>query len=813
MTQLLPALRALRRDPLFALLAIGILAVGIAANVSVFTVVNSVLLKPIPYPAGDRMERIRIGLPGILAGWYPFSIPDIGFLRENNRIFERVAGTYLTDTDLSGGITPIRVEGARMEAEMWPMVGTAMSLGRAYTVDEDRRGDAVLVISHGLWRRVFGGDPNILGRRIEVDRKAYSIIGVLPREFTFRPIGESREHEADVFFPASFTKAELSNIADNYNWTVLATRKPGVSNEQVTQELERMAGAILSHYPAAFPGKKLALLTTPLKELAVGKVEVLLWLLLASVGAVFLIGCANIGSLLVARNLARQQEYAVRKALGATSSDLFRASLLEGLLLAIPGVAIGMALAMAGVNALLRLAPPQLPRLNEITMEPLVALFAMALAGGAAVFFSVFPVWQASRTELGAGSSAAFRSGSKGGTATREAMRLGGLLVTVEVALCLALVGATGLLGRTYWNLLAADPGFRPAQIVAFEIVPAEAAYPKPTDRKQFFDRLDAKLAEQPALSELAFASSSPLSSSWFRLFMLEGQRDLSGKKPQMTQHTIISPNYFDLMGVRLIAGRGFTPADREGAQPVVVINETLAKQFFPGGNPLGKRVRFGPPDGKEPLETIVGVVADTARSSLKEDPMPQTYQSFLQVPVGARTYFVKSASGAGVVGSSVLRKVAALDPNQVVARFRTLREVMDRQAALGRFQMTLLGIFGGVALLLAVSGIFGVLAHQVNRQVREIGIRMALGADGRATLGLVLVQGLKPVVAGIALGLGLLWAAQKSLESLLFGVKPDDAKTIGAAVGLLLLAALAAATIPAWRAVRLEPAKALRAD
>lgn len=467
MTNLIASWRTLRRDPMFAVLAVLILAVGIAANVSVFTVVNSVLLKPLPYAGAERLHRVRVGLQGIAPGLYPFSAADVDFFRTNVQVFERVGSYHVRPVDLSGGVSPTRVSGARMEAELWPILSTPMALGRSYTVEEDRHGDRVVVISHGLWQRLFGGDAAVLGRKIELNRRAYSVIGVLPKSFTFRPLAVESEKTTEVFFPASFTKEELGTIGDNFAYRVVGLLREGVSAAQAERDLDRVAGMLLTRYPAKFPVKKLLLRADRLDEAVVGDAKMLLLVLLLSVGAVFLIACANIGSLLVAKSLARQEEMAVRKALGASPMDLFRASLAEGLWIALPGAVLGLLLALVGVEAMVGLAPATLPRVDEIRVEPVVGLFAAVLSMGAALFFSVFPVLQASRMDPGA-----IRSSAKGGTQSRQAVKLGGALVAVEVALCLALLGATGLLARTYRNLLETSPGFVAKQLVAFDMEP-----------------------------------------------------------------------------------------------------------------------------------------------------------------------------------------------------------------------------------------------------------------------------------------------------------------------------------------------------
>ena len=804
------AWRNLRRDWIFSTVAIAILAIGVAANTSVFTLINTILFKPLPYREPAGLVHLEESLPDLIAGEYPFSAPDVGELRNRSKSFVELAASSSQEMDLSGSIEPTRVNGAHLEAQAWKMLGVAPLLGRLFDEGEDRRGDRVLVLSYAAWQRYFNGDPTVIGRGVDVDRRAYTIQAVMPNGFVFPPPGmESRDKRVDLWLPMSFTKSDLASLGDNYNNLVLARLKPGLTSKQLQDDLARVGNEIKATYPAGFPGGPLKIASTPLMEEVVGDLRGLFWLLISSVGAVLLIGCANIASLLLVRTVARRDEFAVRKALGATSWHLLRASLAEALLIAIPGGALGLLSSVWALELLIRLAPRSLPRLEELSIDWRVAVFTLAVSLLAALFFSLAPAWQASRTDPGA-----LRNGDKGGTQSRGALRLGHALVSLEVALCIMLLGATGLLIETYRNLLQTNPGFQAGRLLAFQIAPQAAAYGNDTGQHvAFFARLDSKLSALPGLKSFSYADGAPLSSGWQRIFMLESQKEISSRAPQMTNHILASPGHFENLGIRVLSGRSFNWSDREGQAPVCLINQTLSKLFFPNGDAVGKRLKIGGPAGDAPLSTIIGIVADTKRNELNEKPMPQTYEPILQNQARSRTYFLRTQQQPESLAGPVREIVRSLDPRQVVAEMQSMEEVIEDKAASKKFQMLLLSVFGAAALLLAVTGIFGVIANMVTRQTREIGIRMALGASPVQILAMILRCGLTPVMLGVVIGLYGLIAIGKSLESFLYGVKPGDPITLGVATGVLLISAIAAMLIPARRAVLVSPSVAIRGE
>ena len=803
------SLRSLRRDWLFSLATIAILSIGIAANTSVFTLINTILLKPLPYRAPGELMHVETSLPDILPIQIPFSSPDVRQFRQRTKAFAEVAAVTARELDLSGPIEPVRINAARLEAQTWNMLGVPPLLGRLFDVDEDVRADRLIVLSYGLWQRQFGGDPNIVGRGVDVDRRAYTITAVMPKGFVYPPPSlKTVGQPAEAWVPMSFTKEELSNPGDNFNNTVIARRHPGLAPQAIEQDLARVGREILTTYPAGNPVKKLNFPATPLLDEVVGDSRSLLVLLVACVGGVLWIGCANIASLMLAKAAGRREEYAVRKALGATTWQLMRQSFAEALLLAIPGACLGLLLAAWGIEILVQLAPSGLPRLDEVSVDVRVAGFTLLLSIFSALAFALAPAWQASRADPGP-----MRGGSKGGSQSKGSLRLGHALVSVEVALCFVLLGATGLLIETYRNLLATDPGFSPRKLLAFEVAPRPAAYGESLEQRMaFFERLDQKLATLPGLKGISYADAAPLAMARRRIFLLEGQRFLAAKVPQDTHHSVISPGHFANIGARLLEGREFLPTDRAGSQPVCIVNRTLARKFFPTGA-LGKRIRFGGPDSNAPLLTIVGVVDDFKVNELDEKPAVQSFEAILQQPSAARTYFLKTTSDPAPLAQPVRDAIRALDASQVVAQLRTMEQVIDTKAASRKFQMLLLSVFGGAALLLAFTGIFGVIANTIERQTKEIGIRMALGAGPLETLRLVLWRALRPVLLGLGLGIVAFEAAGKAMETFLYGVRPGDPTALGVAATVMLLAALAAIWFPARWAVSVSPSTALRAD
>ncbi|WP_031499309.1 ABC transporter permease [Bryobacter aggregatus] len=784
------AFRALRRDLLFAGFAISILAIGIGANTTVFTLLNTILLKPLPYREPAQLVQLTESLPDIAAGGYPFSAPDVIELRKRNRSLRELAACANMEFDLSGKVDPMRLRGAKVEAQLWPMLGVAPVMGRVFDEAEERRDDKVAVLSYATWQGVFGGDPELIGKTLDLDRESYRIVAVMPRGFQYPPLAAKH---AEIWVPLSFTQRQLADLGNNYYNRVVARRRDGVGDLKLQEDLKRVGAEIRATYPAAFPGKLLTIAATPLMEDAVGNTRGLLGLLAASVGCVLLIGCANIGSLMLAKAVARRDEFAVRKALGATGWHLLKASATEGLLVAIPGAALGLLLASWGIEILVRLAPESLPRLAEVSVDWRVALFAMAMSLVTTLLFSLAPAWQASRSDPGL-----VRTQSRG------ALRLGSGLVAVEVALCLVLLGVTGLLMQSYWNVLHVDPGFRPERLLSFEI---NSKSPK------LYEQLDPLLAALPGVQSMSYADAAPLNLGWQQIFGMEGQTSIPANTPQMSFHGLVSAGHFENLGIRLLSGRGFGPGDREGQPLVCVINETFSKQFYPKGDAIGRALRFGGLDASFPLVRIVGVVADTKRSSLSEAPAPQTYQPMLQVPVPRRSYFLRTAIAPDRLAHSVRQVVHSVDRKQVVAEMHSMEERIDQKAAGRKFQMLLLSVFGVAALLLAVTGIFAVIANLVARQSKEIGLRMALGAGRAETLGMVLRRGFALVVVGIGIGVAGLWLCGKQMESFLYGVAPGNLWSVSGAIAVMLLAAIAAIALPALRAVRINPAVALRGD
>ncbi len=802
-------LRALRRDWVFTLAAIAIMSVAIAANSSVFTLVNTILLKPLSYSDPERIVRLETSLPDIVPDDIPFSTPDVYKFRERSRAFSAMAAFISRELDLSGAIEPTRIPAARVEGELWQLIGAKPLMGRLFDPAEDRRGDRHLVISHALWKRLFSSDPNVIGRGIDVNRQAYTITAVMPPGFVFPPPGlDTGDSPAEAWVPISFTKDQLLAVADQFNNGVIAKLNPGVSATALDQELRRLATDIKATYPAELPLKRFAFHASPLIDQVVGDTRGLLLLLLACVGGVLLIGAANISSLMLARAVGRAEEFAVRKALGASTWQLLRQSFLESLFIAIPGSLIGLLLTAWSIDLLIRLAPASLPRMGEVTLDWRVTVFTLAISIGAAFLFALAPAWQASRTDPGS-----IRGGAKGGSQSRQSLRLGLALVSVEVALCFMLLGATGLLVATWRNILDTDPGFAPRKLLAFEVSPRSAVYGEGMDkRKIFFDRLDQSLATIPGIERIAWSDAAPLAIGWRRIFLREGQTTLAADVPQITVHSLISPGYFSTIGARLVAGREFYSTDRTGSQPVCIVSQTLARKFFPNGA-IGQRIRFGGPGDNAPLNTIIGVVADIKVNELNEGPMVQTFEPILQHPANDRTYLLKATGDPSSLAAAARAAVRSIDPGQVVANVRTMNEVIDRKAARRKFQMLLLGVFASAALLLAFTGIFAVIANTIQRQTREIGIRMALGATSGTTLKLILYRALRPVLTGLALGFVGFLAAGRAIESFLFQVTPRDPLAISLAAGVLLLAAVLAIIVPARRAMRVNPAVSLRAD
>jgi putative ABC transport system permease protein len=817
------AFRLLRRAPLFSALAISTLALAIGANTAIFSVVNGVLLRPLPYPNADRLvlmyERVSPQAP-----LFGFSPPDFIAFRDRARSFEQMAAYGTAEFELSGVEQPERIPAAKISAELMQVLGTGPALGRAFTRAEDAGRQLVAILSDGLWRRKFGGDPGVIGRSITLDRRAYTIVGVMPRTFSFPSRGPHINNvPADVFVPMAFTAGELRAFGSMYNKTVIARLKPGVTAQQAEAEAAAVAKQIYAElYPSVLRelGWALTATVTPMQHDLVRNVSRALYVLLAAVAVVLLIACADIACLMLTRAAARAREMAIRTALGAGRGRVIRLVIIETSVLAGAGGLAGLVLGWWAQRALLAAAPISIPRANVIGFDARVLLFTLAASMAAAVICGVFPAIESTRRD----SAGALKEGGRSATASTRQRRIFAALVTAQFACAVVLLAAGGLLIRSFARLIATNPGFEASKVVSAATSLPASSYPTGGDVRTFYIRLLARARAMPGVTAVAAATDLPTSVRERRVFTIETPPAASASLAHTVATDWVVGDYFKVIGSRVVSGRGLSDSDTQVSEPVVVINETLARRFWPGQDPVGQRMAWGLPTTHGPWMRIVGIVADIKLAGLGAPVEPETWVPWAQVPdnqmgnsiVGvfrSLRLMVRSDLGTDALVPAIRREVAALDPMLPVTEMQTLDDVIGASVAPQRFNAALLGGFAVVALLLAALGIAGVLAISVAQRTQEIGIRLALGAQPPVVLRMIVREGMLLVGAGLLIGLPAAFAATRLLRSLLFETVPHDLLSFTSAALVLCAVALAACAIPALRASRVSPVTALRID
>jgi putative ABC transport system permease protein len=805
------ALRTLTRSPGFTAVAVLSLALGIGANTAIFSVVNGVLLRPLPYREPGRIMMLHERLPKFTPLSIPFSPPDYAEVERRARSFSAIAAFQNGEYELSGIDRPARITGARASARLDAVLGVEPALGRWFTREEEAQRRRVAVLTYGLWRARFGGDPAVIGRTLALDRAPYTIVGVMPPGFEFPNRGAfGNAQPADLYIPMSFTRDELEAFGMMYNNSVVARLKPGVTPAQARAEVAALVGRFFEQYPAFIRSSgtfELAGTLEPYAGEITGGFRTPLLILLAAVGLVLLIGCADVANLMLARAAARRREMAVRMALGAGRGALLRQAFVESMALSLAGGALGLLFALWGTDALLRWAPVDIPRVASIHMDASVLAFTLAISMAAALVFGLAPAIEASRAAIGEALKESGRSSSPG----RRTRRLFGAFVVAQFALAMVLLAGAGLLVRSFARLMAIDPGFQPAHAVSVRIDLPASAYAERQISASFYERLLARVAVLPGVETAAAASDLPLNTREGRVFTAEGP-PVPGRAERVAinQHWVMGP-YFQTLGIPLERGRYFTRQDGPGAPPAVIINETMARRFWPNQDPLGRRIKWGLAQSISPWMTIVGVVGDVRQEDLNVPIEPQTYTPYLQETREERRSMYAIVRARGDVGSGILAAVAALDPALPAARVEPLAAVVDDSLSSPRFSTFLLAAFAAAALLLASFGIAGVLSYSVTQRMHELGVRMAMGARRGDVLRLVLREGMRMAALGIAIGLAASLAAARVLSSLLYGVSPHDGPTFAAVAALLAAIALAACYVPARRAAKTDPISALR--
>ena len=811
--------RMLRRSPGFTLVAVLTLALGISANVATFSVVHAVLLRPLPFREPAQLVRIYDDLKGSNSRDVGMSAPELWDLRDRSGVFQDVSVVFPVDANLTGGDHPDRVAFMGTSPSYFTLLGVNPQLGRVYTKRDARPGFIeATVISDAFWSRMFGRDPNVIGRKIRLDGDLYTIWGVMPRGF--RHPGASPETDVDVWAGAEFNAPPFPvpprrNL--RYLPGALGRLRPGLTVEQAQAKLDQYVAQLTTEYGADYPrqvnwGVRLA----AVQEDVVGNVRTELFVLFGAVGCVLLITCVNLANLLMARSAARQREIAVRQALGAARGRLIAQLLTESMLLATISGALAIVMVVWLKNWLVSLAPANLPRINEVHVSTAVAFFAFGVTLLTGVLFGLAPALQYSRSNP----TEDLREGSRGGGAGRKQMRVSRALVTAEIALSLVLLIGAGLLLRSFWNLMEVRPGFDPHQLVTAKIWlpvpndPSQDPYLKPEKRAAFLRESLRRVKALPGVDEAAIGDVSSLPIGGFRnqpTFVIENQADASQAAPTF-EFSSVSPEYFTVLRTGLLAGRLLREEDDDKSQRVAIINEALAKKYWHAADAVGHRVRFqGVPAQPNPWIEIVGVVNDVRSDGLDLPSAPHIYLAANQFPSRALVVLARSTSDPETLGSLIRREVQAVDSTIPVFGVRYMDEVVAAHLSQRKFALRLLGLFAGIALLLASIGVYGVMAYTFSQRTNEIGIRMALGARRTDVLRLVLAEGTVLVAAGLAAGLAGALVLTRFLQSMLFEVKPTDPFIFVAVTLVLAAVAGAACAIPARRATNIEPLAALR--
>jgi putative ABC transport system permease protein len=784
----------LLKNPGFAVIAVIALALGIGANAAIFSVVNAVLLRSLPYDDPDRLIVLR---ENKIPQFPEFSVSPGNFLdwQKQNTVFEKLAAIRGFSYNLVGTGEPERLRGARISAGLFEMLGVKPAQGRTFLAEEDQPGrDSVVILSNSLWQRRFGADPNILGRALTLNASTYTVIGVMPPDFQFP------DRETELFTPVAFDAKQAEQHGAHYI-SVVGRLKPGVGLEQAQTEMSAIAARLSQQYPDSNAGWGVSLFR--MQEYESRDIKQALLVLLGAVALVLLIACANVANLLLARATARAREIAIRTALGASRWRVIRQLLTESILLALVGGGLGLLLAVWGMDLLLALAPEDLPRVKNGALDARVLGFTILITLLTGIVFGLVPALQSSRPNL----NETLKEGGRGTTGGHHRVR--GALVVTEVALAMMLLIGAGLLIRSFYRLQQVDPGFNPKNALAVTVSLPAKKYAEEEQQAAFFTQLIEKVSGLPGVVAVGATQSLPIQGDYVLGFNIQGRPpDAPGEEPS-TNYYAVSPDYFKAMGIPLLRGRLFTERDKKDTPRVAIINETMAKKFFPGEDPIGKGINVT--NGPERFREIVGIVADVKQYGLDRPTTAQTYEPYLQTPFSGMTLIVRTEGNPTALNAGVRGQVLSIDKDQPVSRSRTLEEVIAESVAKQRFAMMLLGIFAVVALILAAVGLYGVMSYSVTQRTHEIGIRMALGAQQKDVLKLVVGQGMILALIGVGVGLLASLALTSVMRTLLFGITATDPLTFLAIPLLLAVVALAASLMPARRAMKVDPMIALR--
>jgi putative ABC transport system permease protein len=794
--------RTLWRSRGFALIAILALALGIGANSAIFSVVNGVLLRPLPYPQPERL--FIVWEKGRQLDEMSIAYPNYSDWRAQNQSLENLAIFRRESFNLTGNNEPEQLTGAQVSANLFATVGVKPIMGRDFLPEEDTpAGNPVTILSYGLWQRRFGADTKIIGKNLSLNGKDFTVIGVMPPRFSY-------PSRMELWVP-------IAPYSTNPNWTDrgnhpgiygVARIKQGVSVEQANTELDTIAMRLEQTYPKSNSGNRVVL--TPLLGYLVKEIKPALLLLLGAVGFLLLIACANVANLLLARATARQREIAVRAALGASRWRIIRQLLTESVMMALCGGGLGLVMAMWGTDLIISMVPEDMPRIHDVSVDGRVLAFMVAVSILTGIIFGLMPAIHASKPDL----NEALKDGGRAGAASPRGHRIRSGLVISEVALALVLLIGAGLLIKSFARLRAVNPGFNADNLLTFSVALPVAKYPEDPQRLIFYRQLLARLSALPGVSSVGVTSDLPFISGSQTSFNISGRPLLERNDRPLADYQNVNGDYFPAMGMTLLRGRAFNDQDVKDSARSVIIDEGFARRYWPNEDPIGKQLFEGEKDLPENRFTIVGVVNSIKLESLNSEPTRcQLYFSYTMFPQRRSSLLVRASGDLAGLAAAIKHVVQEIDKDQPIYDLQTMNQILADSIAPQRLAAMLLTVFAALALLLAIVGIYGVMAYSVTQRTHEIGVRMALGAQTGDVLKMVIKQGMMLVSIGVAIGLAAAFALVRAMSSLLYGVSASDPSTYLTIAALLILVAMLANYIPARRAAKVDPMIALRCE
>lgn len=799
-------IRSLLKHPGFTAIAVITLALGIGANTAMFSVINGVLLRPLPYHEPDRLVTIWEESPQRGLYQLPVSFANFRDWVEQNHVFEQISAYTFTNLNLTGAGEPARLLTVRSSANLFSLVGAAPLLGRAFLTEEDKEGaNRVVILGHALWQSRFGSDPEIVGKSLTLNNQSYTVVGVMSSNFQFPVgfgyLGKVLNDPVELYVPIAATSKETGR--GNYSFFAIGRLKPGVTIDQAQAEMTTIEGRLEQQYPEGNTGIGISLIST--QEQTVKEIRPALLVLLGAVAFMLLIACANIANLLLVRAASRQKEIAIRTALGASRLRVLRLLLTESLMLSFAGGCLGLLLAIWGTDALMALAPDNIPRLNEVAVDARVFGFTLAVSLVTGIFFGLIPAIHASKPDL----NEALKEGSRGSMGSTAGKRTRSVLVAVEVALSLVLLIGAGLMIKSFLRLQQMNLGFNPDNVLAVNLSLSSSRYPEDRQQVAFFREALERLQSLPGIKSAGATTGLPLTLSLSGSdFRIEGRPEPEAGKEMIIHTRSVSPDYFETLGIGLIKGRNFSDRDKSDAPRAAIINDDLARIYFPNEDPLDKRITF---DDGESWISIVGVIEDVKQLGLDSSAKPEVYFPYLQRAAPSMSLVVRTASDPLALAGAVKSQIQMIDKDLPIDDAQTMQQLLAESTSGRRFNMLLLTVFATVALVLAIVGIYGVMSYTVTQRTHEIGIRVAIGAQSRDVFRMVIGQGMMLAMIGVAFGLVGAFGLTRLMTTMLFGVEPTDPATFVSIAVLLTTVALVACCIPGRRAAKVNPLVALR--